>query len=51
MAFIVRPKEGSDPFRIFSGKKAFLRHQKVNGVENFLFSESVLGNVCCGKKI
>lgn len=36
MAFVVRPEEGSDPFGIFSGKRGFLRHQKVDGLRVFL---------------
>lgn len=36
MTFVVRPEEGSDPFRIFSGKRGCLRHQKVDGLRVFL---------------
>lgn len=36
VAFVARPEEGSDPFRLFSGKSRFLRHQKVDGLRAFL---------------
>lgn len=37
MAFVVRPEERSDSFRIFSEKSGFLRHQKVDVLGAFLF--------------
>ena len=36
MAFVVRPEERSDPFRVFSEKSAFLGHQKSDGLAAFL---------------
>lgn len=49
VAFVVRPEEGSDLFRISSGKSGFLRHQKVDGLRAF-FSLRVCRVMSVGKK-
>lgn len=50
MAFVVRPEERSDPFRIFSEKSGFLRHQKVDVLGAFL-SLRVYWVMSAGEKI
>ena len=47
VAFAVRPEEGSDPFRLFSGESRFPRHQKVDGLRAFLSLRVVMS---VGKK-
>lgn len=36
VVFVVRPEEKSDPFRIFSEKRGFPRHQNSDGLGAFL---------------